>query len=909
MAEKLIVLWLLCTTWVSMLQCQTLDYTMTEENQVTVVLGSILQGSNLTQQYSPDVVQVLRLRIIESDEGFHEYFEVTSSGDLVTRQQIDREMFCSFLLNCVIPLDVEVYEPRDMWEIYKVTVTIQDINDNSPEFEPGVFDINLSEVTPPGILPVSLPVALDADSPIHGVSSYNLTDASGTFSLNIVRGTDDVQLEPVLVVNSELDRETVADYTLVLSAIDKGDPVLSGSVVLQVNVVDVNDHYPKFENASYDISVYEDIEAWTNILTTKATDKDEGLNGEVLYSLKAQNEDIQSLFEINENTGDIYVIGELDFEKQSSYTLTVVARNKDQFSISSQAKVFINLKDVNDNPPSIKLKTGRENRVSVPENEEADTFVAHISVTDRDSGTNGQFDCTSSGTVFTLQRINENDFKLITNFALDHEVKSEYTVDIQCEDKGIQPLFSSIRVIVTVTDVNDNYPVFEQDNYTATIDESNELFRQIMVVKADDNDEGDNGLISYSIHSLLDSFEGLFQIDPNSGTVTNVKPLDHEASPEIVLEVTATDHGVPPKNSSATLIIDLIDIDDEHPHFEKTSYNLAVHEHKPSNSFVDMVKAYDMDTPPHNQITYSIQPIPGEVEIPPFRIGKKSGDLYTTKELDREEEDSYKFTVIAQGPWPNNWQTSTPVKVYVIDVNDNSPHFTFPNSMNNTVSAPYIIPAGTVITTVSGLDQDSGENAILHYSIIHDDQSRAFDIDEYTGTIVTIRDYESTGQTVILALRLRDNIDTHFDTTFLNIVFLETGDGETLKTSGDVNQSIVIGIAVTAGIVVTALVLTIVFLLCRRRRVFLHQNTLMAIKTRLEPRKPTGNPESYPNTLDVSFQSAAEKSSLQSGHLNNGLIYDPEKDSILVQPWREGPVLARDPQKQVMYQSRSHTFI
>ncbi len=199
------------------------------------------------------------------------------------------------------------------------------------------------------------------------------------------------------------------------------------------------------------------------------TDADEGPNGQVTYEFSRMSDKTAKLFSINKTTGQILVIGEIDFENERNYEIGIHAQ--DASGLASTAKVIIDVTDVNDNQPRIILKSLNN---PVPENSEPGTEVGIINVQDKDSGENRQIRCSVQQNVpFKLNPSVKNYFSLVTTKALDREKESDYNITITATDGGSPPLSTFMTIHLFVSDVNDNPPVFEQQSYSAYISENN----------------------------------------------------------------------------------------------------------------------------------------------------------------------------------------------------------------------------------------------------------------------------------------------------------------------------------------------------------------------------------------------------------------------------------------------------
>uniref|UniRef100_A0A669QNF3 Cadherin domain-containing protein n=2 Tax=Phasianus colchicus TaxID=9054 RepID=A0A669QNF3_PHACC len=234
--------------------------------------------------------------------------------------------------------------------------------------------------------------ARDKDVGINGLQNYSLSPNSH-FSLALEKGEGGAKYTE-LVLERVLDREEQRELHLVLTAVDGGSPPRSGTAEVRVVVLDANDNVPVFSREVYEVRVAENSPPGQLVVRVSAADPDEGSYGKVRYTFTKALEGSRELFDLNPETGEIRVSGNLDFEEAKSHK--VVVRATDGGGLSAHCKVHVEVLDVNDNAPEIELSSVS---ASIPEDAPPRTVVALLSVRDRDSGDNGRTECAIEGDV------------------------------------------------------------------------------------------------------------------------------------------------------------------------------------------------------------------------------------------------------------------------------------------------------------------------------------------------------------------------------------------------------------------------------------------------------------------------------------------------------------------------------
>ena len=607
-------------------------YKLVEGANQGQVIGYLFRDSSLSRKYNSDVLKDLRLEIVSQtpNTGTSLFDLDAATGLLKASAIIDRDVLCPRTEDCEIQLDVSV-NPIQYFEIFKVTINLLDFNDNAPMFENSVITKYISEATLPDST-FALPLAEDIDSPTFGVKKYQLMKEHPEFSL-ITETIEGEIFSLKLVLNQMLDREEEDFYQLIVLASDGGVPANTATLTVNITVLDINDHRPTFKQDTYSISLKENIEPKTTFLTVTAIDEDLGENSLVTYDISERGSH-SGLFAINQATGEIYTTGELDRETQDTYRLYVTARDHGPEALTDQTVVNVKLLDVNDEKPSLRI----HGLGGILETTPVGSVVAHLSVTDKDIGENGQFECSLDEEHFALEKVGNGEYKIKVAAELDYETQALHNVNIKCRDFGESFKESVQEINIKIMDHNDNSPVFSQTKYTVEVPENNTSGAFIFQVSATDSDQGPNGHIYYS---LSDQAKTMFSIDGNSGIITANSPLDYEQIKSLDLIAFAVDNGEPSLTSSVLLTVNIFDINDEAPVFTQESFEFYIRPPVSTDTPLGQVSASDKDESPYNAFTFNL------LDSDIFSIDKNTGIIYTN--VDIFEEGSHSVTVIVEG--------------------------------------------------------------------------------------------------------------------------------------------------------------------------------------------------------------------------------------------------------------------
>ncbi|XP_042275760.1 protocadherin alpha-2-like isoform X8 [Thunnus maccoyii] len=638
-----------------------LSYSISEEVNKGTVVGNIAKDLNLNVQE----LETRDLRIVSSYN--EKYFDVNlRTGNLFVDERIDREKLCPNTAQCSLRIQAVLSNPMN---VHRIEVSVLDVNDNSPEFMEQPHSLNISESTTPGERYL-LPIAEDADIGSNSVKTYKLSQ-NEHFSLDVQSGGEH-GVSAELVLQKALDREKQSVITLLLTAVDGGKPARSGTLQIRVNVIDANDNTPIFSKSLYKVHVSENTAHGTVVIKLNATDLDEGMNSKILYSLvKRGNTDLSNIFDLNSETGEITVKGNLDYEKTPAYEVRVQAMDQGPVPRSAHAKLLIEIIDVNDNAPEISVTSLM---TPVKEDAELGTIVALVTVSDKDGGNNGVTNCKVMGSVpFKLKSNYKNDYSLVVDGPLDRENISLYNVTITATDEGSPPL-SSVRVItVHVSDVNDNAPRFIEPVINVYVKENNPTGSVIYTINAFDPDLDSNAKLTYT---LLDSYprnipiSSVLNINSETGEIVSLQSFNFEELKTFQFKVQATDSGVPPLSSNTTVNVFILDENDNSPailapYSEHGSVNSeSIPYSAEAGYFVAKIRAVDADSGYNALLSYHLSEPKGNNL---FRIGTSTGEIRTKRRMSDNDLKTHPLVVLVSDNGEPALSATVSIDVVVVE--------------------------------------------------------------------------------------------------------------------------------------------------------------------------------------------------------------------------------------------------
>lgn len=651
----------------------------------------------------------------------------STTGVIRTQGKLDREKLSLFADTFQIQVKVSI---GLVTANIPIEIKVRDINDNSPTFREKVENISVSESAPLGA-ELAVTVAEDKDIGNNTVQSYEVISRNdgGIFDLKVSRPTSELT-KVKLVVSKRLDREKNDSFYLVLEARDGGNPPRVARKGLNITVLDSNDHIPKFSKDLYVGEVRENSQPGTFVLKVNATDGDVGTNAEIVFSLKPRPQ-YENLFVLDAQTGELRTNAALDYERSNDYQLEVTAKDKGPDSIPSSAVIKVKVLDENDNIPQItvtSLQDAFDQQGRIPEDSPVQTGVAIVTVRDSDSGRNGRVTVTLQHHKqdFGLQEMFAGQYILEVRRPLSLDRHALYKIKIVAEDQGLPTTLQNSHVFeVKLADSNRHAPVFSQKVYNLEIRDDIRIGDVITRVTAVDKDDGRNAELTYILEGIrIGARNGTeedkskwFKIDSVTGHVLVLSKLWCPFTPSFVLNIDVRDDGRVPFHGKTTLNISI--------RCSKHVYNFSVAENKRVGTVVGRIPFSSVapDRPLHIRLLSDADQ--------EFALDNKTGILTTKSMLDREDINTYSLiAVLSDG----SVEKQLTVNIKVEDVNDNAPVFVDLHSPHNMTLTNGVFIGETVLK-VDAVDKDSGSNGLVEYAIISGNEGQVFQINKNNGRI------------------------------------------------------------------------------------------------------------------------------------------------------------------------------
>ncbi|XP_074599101.1 protocadherin Fat 4-like [Brevipalpus obovatus] len=689
---------------------------------------SLPEGAYVIQVMARDadsINDILEFTIIAGNDD--KLFDIdTRTGKIVTAAVLDYEKKQSY------DLLVQVSDGINT-AVAPILVHVVDINDQTPIFAHNFYNFTVMEEMAENVTVGSV-LALDNDSGRNSLIRYNLVGDAANDAFIIDSQSGQIR------TRRPLDREVEQTIDFTVVALDGGTPQLSGTTNVRVKIEDINDNAPYFDQDTYEVEIPEEIDPPHKVFHVQAQDRDSGANAVIKYLILDGNED--GSFSINADTGQLSTLERLNYERRTDYSLHIAARNLKDFegpfakeTVNPAVQILIRVRDVND-----ELVQFDQNayHFKIFEDTPKDSVIGILNATNPLRPASEQKigywlseeNSHSMGNHKPESRfwINQKTGELVLTKSLDRDSpQNEHSFKLKAyarDAQSINAFNSSVPIIIDVLDVNDNAPVFDEDRYMLELPESlppGTTFPSFYKVR--DIDSGENGhIVGYFLNGT-DEELSMFAINNVTGVISLVGSLDYESKKVHEFMIIALDGGMPPNIGSATVVIQVTNINEHSPKFINLPYEFWVQENAVEGTSVGQVKATDDDG---NNVMYSISD--GDTDF--FYIEDNTGRIFVRKALAARTQ----YTFIARATddgLPQNFSLGVQVKVLVRDANDFPPVFTS-NSYHGDIIEKQ--ESNQVIVKVEAMDQDLQDNTIS-YTIASGNEDGIFMMDKLTGEI------------------------------------------------------------------------------------------------------------------------------------------------------------------------------
>uniref|UniRef100_A0A8C2ZSL3 Protocadherin-16 n=1 Tax=Cyclopterus lumpus TaxID=8103 RepID=A0A8C2ZSL3_CYCLU len=725
------------------------------------------------------------------------------TGSITTAAIMDREIWTQ------TKLDVTATDrgtPR-LAGSATLTVIIIDLNDNSPMI-PLHREIRVPEDTLIGTV-ITQVTGNDVDSgPALSYTLHLDTNIQGMFGIHRYGGG--------VSLTGLLDYEDRTWYTLTVRS---SDSIHQSEANITVLVDDVNDNAPTFTQDLYQVTVSEHLPAGSAVITVTATDRDSGENGKITYRVMSST---RGVFYIDPSNGTLFVNQRTEFDfKAPSILVIIEVRDQGTPSLSSIATVQVQVSDVNDNAPIFHQS---EYRATVCEDGLPGSTVLILEAVDGDlSRDNCGFDFAiasgNSGNAFQIESsvrfLEGQGFQTVGSLILveelDFEAVPSYNLTVVVSDRGIPQRSSSVPILISVTDANDNPPAFSRAEYSVVLNEGAAAGTELLHLSATDPDSAPNGEVQYSVSSGDET--DLFQVDQWTGSLRLQRPLHSERQWSHMIVVQATDGQG--HYALATVSIEIKDINDNRPFFPLKLITASIRENQPQNALVTMLHAIDHDRGVYGHLRYYMLDNSKEGREA-FLVNQTSGEVRTRSTFDFERVNSFRFVAVAMDA--GNYSATVTVQIYVTGEDEYDPVFT---SSEFSFEVPEGAKKGQIIGKVQARDEDGGVDGIVLYSLA--DSSPYFEVNKSTGAISLTMDsysrHRSRSKREVRLMTLDVNAHSPLETSRVAVAKVSVDVTHTsFGVTTDMNMLLVSVIAVSLGTIVILVIIAVALFFVKLRR-------------------------------------------------------------------------------------------
>uniref|UniRef100_A0A3Q0SER2 Protocadherin gamma-C3 n=1 Tax=Amphilophus citrinellus TaxID=61819 RepID=A0A3Q0SER2_AMPCI len=601
----------------------------------------------------------------------------------------------------------------------------------------------------------------------------------------------------ILFVNEKIDREELCERSpncfLHLQVVIENPLELYR---VEVEILDVNDNSPSFPWSEFNLDITESAAPGSRFPLESAQDQDVGTNSLRSYQLSANEHFVLNIQTRNDGSkfAELVLDTPLDREQQKKHEMVLTAYDGGSPERSGTALITITVLDANDNVPVFDRAVYR---ASLVENAPRGTLVLKLNATDLDEGSNGEVTYAFSGhaplKVRELFSVDPYMGEIRVKGIVDYEKASVYELYVQAKDRGPSAVAVHGKVLVDILDVNDNAPEVILTSVSTPVQEDAPPGTVIAVISVMDRDSGENGNVDCQIPNnvpfqLHSSFKNYY-------TLVTSEFLDRETVSEYNITLTARDLGSPSLSTRKNILVQVSDINDNPPRFSQPSYTVYVTENNAPGASICSVTAFDPDSNQNAYLSYSI--LEGQIQGMPVStyvsINSDNGNIYALRSFDYEQLRNFQILVQAQDAGFPPLASNVTVNVFVLDQNDNAPVIVSPLPKNGTVATevvPRSVDAGYLVTKITAIDADAGQNSRLSYQVLQATDPGLFSVALYTGEIRTIRrlvEKDATRQRLVILVK--DNGQPPLSATVSIVLTVVDSVPESLSDFGDLTLS------------------------------------------------------------------------------------------------------------------------
>ncbi|KAI5624537.1 protocadherin alpha-C2-like [Silurus asotus] len=554
-----------------------------------------------------------------------------------------------------------------------------------------------------------------------------------------------------MFVTENIDREQLCPAKTSSSCFLKMDVVIENPLRifnLELEIMDINDNAPQFRRERIPLDISESARAGEKFSLTNAVDADVGENSIKTYFLGQSDEFTIEIQSGSDGTKyvDLVLQAPLDREKQAVHSLILTAVDGGTPARTGTATVIVKVLDTNDNAPQFDRQVYS---VDLVENAPFGTLFMQLNATDKDEGTNAEV--AYSYTLYTSEKTQEKfsldptSGEIRVKGVIDYEETQSFEMYVEAKDKAVSPLSAQCKILVFITDLNDNSPDIMIKSFKRSVKENAPLGTVIAVVSVSDRDSGDNGKVFIS---LRDAEVLPFLLNKSSSEdyfeLTIKDPLDREKDSSYEITLNVMDQGTPPLSDNETISLEILDVNDNAPVFPQSFYMIHLHENNEPGELLCSLTAHDPDLSENQYLVYFIveKEISNTSVSTLFSVNPENGNLYALRAFDYEREKDFLFHIEARDSGIPSLSSNATVHVIILDQNDNAPQIVSPWRAHET-AVDQVIPRaahqGLLVTKVIALDADSAQNSRVTYQFLQVTDASLFTLDHYNGEVRTAR--------------------------------------------------------------------------------------------------------------------------------------------------------------------------